>query len=94
MRITTIFIIVITVLLTIILMQNTEPVTFDILFSTFYISKLAALATFGAVAFILGVLVGRPKKARNIATDDEDDNYTGNNPNTLSDEDREYISRP
>ncbi|MFD2145876.1 hypothetical protein [Mucilaginibacter antarcticus] len=94
MRITTILIIVITVLLTIVLMQNTEPVKFDILFGTFYISKLAALGTFGTVAFILGILVGRPKKARSIATDDEGDDYTNDKPNTLSDEDRDYISHP
>ncbi len=94
MRITTMLIIVITVLLTIVLMQNTEPVKFDILFGSFYISKLAALAGFGAVAFVLGVLVGRPKKARSIADDDEDDDYTNNKPDTLSDEDRDYISHP
>jgi uncharacterized integral membrane protein len=94
MRITTILIIVTTVLLTIILMQNTEPVRFSVLFGEFYISKLAALATFGGVAFVLGILVGRPKKARSIATDDDEDDYTGNKTNTLSDEDRDYISQP
>ena len=86
MRITTILIIVITILLTIVLMQNTEPVRFTILFGTFYISKLMALLSFAVVAFILGVLVGRPKRARSIATDDDDDDYTNNKPNTLSDE--------
>jgi uncharacterized integral membrane protein len=94
MRITTMLIIVISVLLTIVLMQNTEPVKFTILFGTFYISKLTALLSFSVVAFILGVLVGRPKKARSIATDDNDEDYTNNKPDTLSDEDREYISHP
>jgi hypothetical protein len=75
-------------------MQNTEPVKFDILFGSFYISKLAALAIFGAIAFVLGILVGRPKKARSIATDADDDDYSDNKPDTLSDEDRDYISHP
>ncbi|NNU34584.1 hypothetical protein HK413_11730 [Mucilaginibacter sp. S1162] len=67
MRITTIIIILITILLTIVLMQNTEPVRFTILFGTFYVSKLAALLSFAVVAFILGVLVGRPKKRAPLA---------------------------
>lgn len=94
MRITTIFIIAITILLTIVLMQNTEPVKFTILFGTFYISKLAALLSFSVVTFILGILVGRPKKARSIANNDNDDDYTNDKFDTLSDEDREYISHP
>ncbi|WP_214070197.1 hypothetical protein [Mucilaginibacter sp. dw_454] len=94
MRISTILIIIVTILLTIVLMQNTEPVRFTILFGSFYVSKLAALLTFGVVAFILGIMVGRPKKARSIGGgrpyegDDDDDT------DTLSDEDREYISHP
>jgi len=87
-------IIIITVLLTVVLMQNTEPVRFTILFGTFYVSKLAALLTFGVVAFILGVLVGRPKKARSIAGSHPDDNDDEDDTDTLSDEDREYISHP
>lgn len=94
MRLTTIAIIVITILLTIVLMQNTDTVKFTILFGTFYVSKLTALLTFGVVAFILGVLVGRPKKARAIGggypADEDDDDDT----DTLSDEDREYIKHP
>ncbi|WP_345101033.1 hypothetical protein [Mucilaginibacter panaciglaebae] len=87
-------IIIITVLLTVVLMQNTEPVRFTILFGTFYVSKLAALLTFGVVAFILGVLVGRPKKARSIAGSYPQDKDDDDDSDTLSDEDREYISHP
>lgn len=94
MRITTIIIILITVLLTIVLMQNTEPVRFTILFGTFYISKLMALLSFAVVAFILGVLVGRPKKARAIGGGYPADNNDDDDTNTLSDEDREYIKHP
>jgi uncharacterized integral membrane protein len=94
MRVTTMLIIIITVLLTIVLMQNTEPVRFNILFGTFYVSKLAALLTFGVAGFILGVLVGRPKKARSIADDAPQYRENDNGDDTLSDEDREYISHP
>ena len=94
MRIKTMVIIFITVLLTVILMQNVEPVRFTILFGTFYISKLVALAGFSVVAFILGVLVGRPKKVRSIADSYPEGNNTTNKTDTLSDEDRDYISHP
>jgi len=94
MRIKTMVIILITVLLTVVLMQNTEPVKFTILFGTFYISKLMALASFAVVAFILGVLVGRPKKVKTLGGGFNDGDYDGNEPDTLSDEDRDYISHP
>ncbi len=94
MRIKTMVIILITVLFTIVLMQNTEPVTFTILFGTFRISKLAALAGFSVVAFILGVMVGRPKKVKTLGGGFNDGDYDGTKPNTLSDEDRDYISHP
>lgn len=87
-------IILITVLLTVVLMQNTEPVKFTILFGTFYISKLMALASFAVVAFILGVLVGRPKKVKTLGGGFNDGDYDGKEPDTLSDEDRDYISHP
>lgn len=94
MRIKTMIIILITVLFTIVLMQNTEPVTFTILFGTFRISKLAALAGFSVVAFILGVMVGRPKKVKTLGGGFNDGDYDGTKPDTLSDEDRDYISHP
>jgi uncharacterized integral membrane protein len=94
MRIKTMIIILITVLLTVVLMQNTEPVKFTILFGTFYISKLMALASFAVVAFILGVLVGRPKKVKTLGGGFNDGDYDGKEPDTLSDEDRDYISHP
>lgn len=92
MRITTMIIIVITVLLTIVLMQNTDRVTFTILFTDVRMSKLVALGSVGIVAFILGILVGRPKRAKQIGGGYNEDDYTEDKPDTLSDEDREYIS--
>jgi len=43
MRIKTMVIIFITVLLTVVIMQNTEHVYFNFLFATFHISKLVML---------------------------------------------------
>ena len=92
MRLKTMIIIVITILLTVVLMQNTESVKFTFLFGTVYLSKLVALATVAIVAFILGVLVGRPKKVRSISGDYHNDDYDDDKHDTLSDEDREYIN--
>jgi uncharacterized integral membrane protein len=91
MSIKTIFVITITILLTIILMQNTDAVKFTLLFTDVYISKLVMMTAVAVVAFILGVLIGRPKKAKyDIGA--YHDNIHKNDPNTLSDEDREYIN--
>ena len=92
MRITTMLIIVITILLTIVLMQNTDPVRFTILFSDVRMSKLAAMATTAAVGFVLGYLVGRPKRARQIAPNYREEDLADDDPDTLSEEDRRYIS--
>ncbi|MDB5030726.1 hypothetical protein [Mucilaginibacter sp.] len=94
MRIKTMVIIFITVLLTVVLMQNTEQVKFNFLFSTFYMPKLVMLTAVSVIAFILGVLVGRPKKVRSISGNHHDDDDDNNKPDTLSDEDRDYISHP
>ncbi|MEO8885070.1 MAG: hypothetical protein ABI367_03345 [Mucilaginibacter sp.] len=91
MSLKTIIIIVITVLLTTVLMQNTEQVKFTILFTDVYLSKLVVLAAVGLIAFILGVIVGRPKKAKyDIGA--YHDQLHKDDPDTLSDEDRDYIN--
>jgi uncharacterized integral membrane protein len=88
MRIKTIVIIIITILLTIVLMQNTGRVNFDFLWATFWMSKLVMLFFVAAISFVLGVLVGRPKRVKRLGGD-----YTDKgNSNTLSDEDKEYIN--
>lgn len=92
MRIKTMVIILITVLLTVVLMQNTEQVKFNFLFSTFYMPKLVMLTAVSAVAFILGLLVGRPKKVRSISGGFNDGDYDKDKSDTLSDEDRDYIN--
>ena len=92
MRIKTIIIILITVVFTIVLMQNTGPVTFSFLWADFRISKLTMLLLVAIVAFIIGVLVGRPNKVKRLGDTPLDENTDHTNPNTLSDEDREYIN--
>lgn len=92
MRIKTIIIVVTAILLTIVLMQNTGPVRFTLFFTDVYVSKLVMLASVAVVAFILGVLVGRPKKAKyNIGAYHDSVNKKEDD-GTLSDEDREYIN--
>ncbi len=92
MRIKTIVIILITVLLTVMLMQNTGSVPFKFLWATFWMSKLVVLAFVGLVAFILGLLVGRPKRVKKLGGDLADIVLEKRNPGTLSDEDKEYIN--
>jgi uncharacterized integral membrane protein len=92
MRIKTMFLILITVLLTVVIMQNTDEVPFKLLFATFRISKLVMLLAVAIVAFIIGVLVGRPGRPKYIKGYDEEIETTNKPSNTLSDEDRDYIS--
>jgi putative membrane protein len=92
MSIKTITIIIITVLLTAALAQNTDDVTFAFLFMNFRISKLAIMIAMTVVGFILGYLVGRPKKAKFDIEGYHDNIHTKEDKNTLSDEDRDYIS--
>jgi uncharacterized integral membrane protein len=92
MRIKTIVIILITFLLTVILMQNTGSVKFTFLFADMYISKLVMLILVSAIAFILGVLVGRPKTVRRLGGDFSDSDIEKETSGTLSDDDKDYIS--
>jgi hypothetical protein len=91
--------IIITIGLTILIMQNKEEVEFTILFASVKLPKLVMLTAVSVSAFLLGVLVSRPVKAKQPERyaeydDDEedDDNRPRIRPDTLSDEDREYIS--
>jgi putative membrane protein len=94
MRAKTIFIIIFTVLITVFLMINTDPVEFDFIFVKQNISKLLVVGVCTFVGFLLGYLAGRPRTV--VSTyDDKFDNgrSTPNSPKDgLSDDDREYIS--
>jgi uncharacterized integral membrane protein len=92
MRIKTMFIIFITVLLTVVIMQNTDKVLFSFLFAEFRVSKLVVLLAVAIVAFIIGVLVGRPGRPKYIPGQIEETDTLKKQTSTLSDEDRDYIS--
>jgi uncharacterized integral membrane protein len=92
MRIKTIVVILITVMLTIVLMQNTEPVSFSFLWATFRMSKLVMMTAVSVTAFILGILVGRPSRVKRLGGTFIEGEHQREDPNTLSDEDKEYIN--
>ena len=89
MSLKTIFIIAVTVLVTVVLMNNTDEVSFW-LFGETRISKLAILAVFFLTGFLLGLIAGRPRKKTAVTPSpvSEDEN----NQSGLSQEDRDYIS--
>ena len=65
----TIFIIVATTIVTIILMKNTDEVNFWI-FGNYSVPKLAVLGVMFGTGLIVGYLAGRPKKVKKeISTD-------------------------
>ncbi len=89
----TVFIIIVSVLVTIVLMQNTDDVRFW-LFGDVNVSKLAVLSVMFLLGFIVGYLVGRPRKKVPLEVTypeapPENSDTTRND--YLSDEDREYI---
>ncbi|PWS25988.1 hypothetical protein DHW03_18220 [Pedobacter yonginense] len=88
----TIFIIILTALLTIFLMVNTEPVDFNFLVTTVAVSKLLVIGICIIIGFIIGFIVGRPRKTLTSYDDEIQKNHPDANKKALSDEDREYIS--
>jgi uncharacterized integral membrane protein len=92
MRLKTIFIIGITALLTVVIMQNKAEVPFHFLFSTFFASNLVVMLSVAVVAFIIGVITGRPAGTRHHKETDLDSVDIKKRTDTLSKEDRDYIS--
>jgi lipopolysaccharide assembly protein A len=89
----TISIIILTALLTIFLMVNTEAVDFNFLVTTVPVSKLLVIGVCIIVGFIIGFVVGRPRKTVSSYDDEIERNQPSiEKKNTLSDEDRDYIS--
>ena len=85
----TIFVAIVTALVTIILMKNTDEVMFWI-FGNMYISKLAILGVMFGLGLFTGILIARPSSKRR--SDDEYADITENKTNSLSEEDKEYLS--
>lgn len=94
MRAKTIFIIIVSVLVTIILMKNTDEVLFWI-FGDMYVPKLAVLGVMFLLGVIVGAMIFRPKSKDNIIypaqTNGDDDDETPVR-DSLSEEDRDYIN--
>ncbi len=89
MKAKTFFVIFLTVLITVVLMQNTDEVKFKVLFWDLYLPKLVILTGVAAAGIMLGFMLrGRPPRATN--NNDIKNNQTPFD--TLSAEDRDYIS--
>ena len=93
----TIFTIVVSVLVTIVLMNNTEEIHFWI-FGDAKIPKLAVLGMMFGLGLILGFMAGRPRKSPSTGSFNTSEpvqnnwpDESGNDHDQLSDEDREYI---
>ena len=87
----TIFIIVLTVLVTVILMKNMDEVNFWI-FGTRSVPKLAVLGTMFFIGAVVGFLVGRPKKKQPLPEDPETDDPVFEVKKPLSPDDSDYIN--
>ncbi|WP_295773249.1 hypothetical protein [uncultured Mucilaginibacter sp.] len=79
------------------LLQNTGEAEFTILFLPLTVPKVAALTSVAVSAFLLGILVSRRRrKSQPRREESDDDDYLNDSNNrrtdTLSDEDRDYIS--
>ncbi|MBS7563556.1 hypothetical protein KHS38_03980 [Mucilaginibacter sp. Bleaf8] len=86
---------VITICLTILIVQNTDEAVFTIFFVPVKLAKVAVLTSASVGGFLVGVLVSRPKRRKSNDENSPISNVENTDPrrsDTLSDEDREYIS--
>ncbi|UEG52346.1 hypothetical protein LLH06_15420 [Mucilaginibacter daejeonensis] len=94
----TILAILITIVLTVFIIQNQDEATFHVLFGTMTTSKMTALIGVALGGFILGVIVATPgrkkyeEREEEYDEEEEEDDAPRRRPDTLSDEDRDYIS--
>lgn len=94
MKAKTIFIIVLTALLTLFLTVNSEPVDFNFLIGEpVPVSKLIVIGICVLIGFILGFIAGRPRKTvSSYDVEIERGAQSAERKSTLSDEDRDYIN--
>ena len=98
----TIIIIILSILITVIFMQNTDQVLFTVLWKELFVSKLIMMLVVTLFGFIIGVIVARPKKKIQVnnqsdvpleVTQTEDEKYIEMpKKQGLSDEDRDYLN--
>jgi putative membrane protein len=91
MRAKTVFIVIITAIITVFLVLNTDEVEFDFLFGKKDVSKLLVIGVCSFLGFVLGYWAGRPRTVVS-SYDDPIDRTEPNSKNNLSDEDRDYIN--
>lgn len=95
MKAKTVFIVVLTALVTIILMKNADEVEFWI-FGTYMVPKLAVLGTMFIIGVVVGLMIGRGKKKQPVTdelptTDWEEADEASPATKPLNDEDSDYI---
>ncbi|MEH3115614.1 hypothetical protein [Pedobacter terrae] len=89
----TISIIILTALLTAFLFLNSDEVPFNfIVANDVQVSKLLVIGVCIIIGFIIGFVVGRPKKTVSSYDDEIERNQPVSSKKELSDEDRDYIS--
>ncbi len=64
MSVKLIFVVIVTVLLTVFFMQNAEMVQVNFFFSTIHLSKLALLPGLAVAGFLIGFILGRSGRSR------------------------------
>lgn len=91
MKAKTIVVVFLTVLITVVLMQNADEVKFKVLFWELYLPKLVIMTGVAAVGIILGFMMGSSSGSNQNNINNLNQN---NQPpyDTLSREDRDYIS--
>lgn len=92
MKTKTYFAIVITVLITVMLMQNQDEARFKFLFWELVLPKLVMLTGFIFLGIILGFLLGKTSRKNSNYVDYENTDNKNSSFDTLSEEDRDYIS--
>lgn len=88
----TIFIIAFTALITIFLMINTDAVEFNLIFVKKDISKLMVVGICTLFGFVLGYWAAKPKTVISTYDTENPQDNPEDRRNSLSDEDRDYIS--
>jgi uncharacterized integral membrane protein len=90
----TIVAIVITISLTVLIMQNTDEASFTVFSVNVKLPKVAVLTATSVGGFLLGILISRPRKQKvyDAPSYHNDEDGRPKRSDTLSDEDREYIS--
>ena len=92
MRIKSLIVLLFVILLTIVFTQNTDKVDFVFFWTSFKISKLVIMLGASVVAFIAGVLVGRPKRIKRMSGGTSENHFEKRSPGSLSDHDKDYIN--